>query len=199
MFGIRCCDQHRQNAKRDCLAYLHTEKMVLTKDVIKHEVCGKLLNILNNLEDGFPVLRTNSEIQKGWKIDCETILDRTFIERNDEGWHIPVILKNGVDTIYKHTNVYNFTKLEIFEQIKDKVPSNFNDIINEFITFLDQGIYKEYYDQFVECSKNGINTVSEIPEVNLGYLNGNIVRYIVCNKDQSQPEKPKENQINIVI
>ena len=60
LFGLRCCENHRANARQDCARYMRQHGRI--------QISEEFLNGMNLVKKEFSVTRTNGEIQNDWII-----------------------------------------------------------------------------------------------------------------------------------
>jgi hypothetical protein len=170
MFGIKCCEEHKSWAIRDCRAYMHVNKMTKLNDVIKDSKTAPFINALKE-SNGFPVVRSSGVLQDGWKLNDGSqgwhVKDQFIYIKNDQ-ISIPVMLDIETDIIMKHVVLSHFIKPEIMEKIgieKEAIDSFQSAILNgiyrtDYIEQLhikntsDDNCYKDP-DSIVSCTING--------------------------------------------
>jgi hypothetical protein len=90
-FGIRHCEEHSADAKRDCRLYKQTEGIVSMTDAKDHPHVAPLIALLESGE--IPITRTSGSIETGWKpyYGPTGVSNVPFIQRNDDNvWMIPM-------------------------------------------------------------------------------------------------------------
>jgi len=192
LFGLKCCDIHKQVARRDCRAHLHKEKFVSMRDAQTHPILGKFLGAL---QTPFPVLRSNGELQDGWTLRNYNPWEYTYISYHDGEWVLPVTWQSPDDdstkNLVKHTPIANFKLPTIYESVKNTLPLS---LIDEVLHCLIDGVYSEEYAEFERLRLQG--ACEELPEVaNVQQMlyEGNVVRVMV--PPPRQPHQPREEEI----
>ena len=183
MFGLKACPDHIQAAIRDLNAYLHEEKMVRIQDALRHPDIGKFLISLMELPAGFPVVRTNGEIQPGWKLNEGELHKDEFLRFNDGEWKLPVIWlspdNDSTKSIVKYTPIINFKLPEIYDQIKNNVPPYFLKAIDDTFTILFEGFYIEDFQEVENIrAHGGQEHYPNIPQAENVLFEGRIVQVI---------------------
>jgi hypothetical protein len=166
--GILTCEKHACFGIRDTKAYLHEENIVLIRDINKYSEMKEFRTIL---EDNIQVIRSNGNIDDNWKIASIINDNQAIIVKIDNNWTITLVK----DDIQKDIYISDFLNIKLkYYQIE-----NFSNILNNLIALLDNGIYKEYFNQ-----QNGMtpqkyidNSCFTIPVI----VNGMIARVVVNN------------------
>ena len=135
LFGIRHCEDHLADAKRDCNSYCHRLRIVPMHDAKNSPVLANLLHIMDTFE--FTIMRSDGTYESGWKPDYGTILDQMHIEKIDH-WIMP--LKNDQGEC----------KFVMIEDLAKKEKTGSPILVQpalDAIKALDAGIYKKDYDR----------------------------------------------------
>lgn len=83
-FGIMHCSKHRANAEMDCISFMKEDGIVRLCDAKAHPQFAPFLECI---QEGVPVLRSNGEIDKGWRM---------------ESWdEIPIIKRSPISNEWK--------------------------------------------------------------------------------------------------
>jgi len=172
-FGIHHCDLHRNNAVRDCRAYLHDAKHVKMSDAAKNPVIRRFLDALQKLEP-FHVKRTSGEIQEGWVLRKSPNYFYEFIIFVDTIVTIPVVLQ---DEIFRRINIDDL----LDETIMGFPPSEeFKKIVDDSKKVILDGVYKKEYEEHIYMLQNTISKkVEDESFINQGVCNGRLVRTLI--------------------
>lgn len=145
LFGMKVCDTHRINAKRDCKAYLHRENLVRVNDAFRTPALKCFLDILV-AHPFIAVQRTNGDIEYDWCFREGHFYDPAFLSRSAEGkWSVPTHCRRTNQN--KNVPIINFLRPEI--NGKMNLPDNWQAVIEDAIDTLVNGVYKadaEAYD-----------------------------------------------------
>ena len=163
LFGLKSCNEHINNANRDCRAFMHREGYVKLTDAYAHESIGPFLK---ELENGFPVIRTSGIVEQGWKLRKEKL--KMFNSR----WHIPAYTEEPVECT-KYVAIEKF----LDTRIRELLPIN-ESSIRRAIEALDAGIYMKEAMEFEQCvDREASMTVEEPNSIVKGVTrDGRIVR-----------------------
>lgn len=186
-FGLKVCDTHMPNGKRDCKAYLHTNKMVRVRDAESHPVVGRFLSLLKE-QGTFKVERSDLTIDPGWTIQKDSSYwEPSFITGSDGIWRLPVLYDNSPKRIFKHTPIIHFLRPDILEQMP-----GLHTMIEDTIDALNEGIYKAEYEEFQKAfEQDRVGTVAEIEGVSNIFYEGESVR-IYLPHGRPAPEQPSD-------
>uniref|UniRef100_A0A6C0GZ85 Uncharacterized protein n=1 Tax=viral metagenome TaxID=1070528 RepID=A0A6C0GZ85_9ZZZZ len=157
LFGLKACKDHYENADNDCKIYMNQNKIVLFHDALHNQTIKKLLDYLEN---EFSIIRSNGNIDNGWKIlkskyycfssitDYSSNITNSNNTIHNSEWCIKIEKDNENESIVKHITLLSLldNKLDYY---KDE---EFVNILNKSIQILDNGIYKEYLN--TKLSKN---------------------------------------------
>lgn len=185
LFGLKHCARHEYAAQRDCKAYMHKEKIVTFHHAYKHPVLGPFLTILKTLK--FPVLRSSGEFQDGWMLHEEF----TLIEFHDGEWKLPVHYTSPDGDYTKYTPISNFKMLGIYEPIKYSVPDNFQELVDQVLFCLIDGIYFKEYEEVKELHIEKHHDIDNVYKI---VLEGKVGRVVI----PPPKEKHVEEDPNVV-
>jgi hypothetical protein len=138
MYGIKACDIHVLWGLRDCRAYMHEHKYIITKDAYSNTILSKFME---HLQGFIPVRRTNGTIELDWKTNQQIEwLNRSMILFSciENIWCIFVTN----DICHKYINIYDFSTVDIRESMKN--PPGIS-LIQSVENVLNGGLYKEYW------------------------------------------------------
>ena len=136
--GILTCKEHEDLGIRDIKADLHKRKhkIVLFYDLNKYSEMVEFKKILGN---NIQVIRSNGEIDDNWTFANIINDNPAILTKNKNNWKITLVK----DDIQKDIYLSDFLN----EKLKYYQIDNFENILNNLITLLDNGIYKEYFNQ----------------------------------------------------
>jgi hypothetical protein len=121
------------------------------------------------LGNNIQVIRSNGEIDNDWTFATIINDNPAILTKNKDNWKITVVK----DVIQKDIYLSDFLN----EKLKYYQIDNFENILNNLITLLDNGIYKEYFNQ-----QNGMTPQKYIDKSCLTVpviINGMITRVVV--------------------
>jgi len=163
--GILTCEEHEVLGIRDTKAYLHKHKIVFFRDILKYSEMDEFKKILGNIQ----VIRSNGDIDDDWKFANIINDNPAILTKNKNNWKITLVKDDIQKDIYLSDFLNNKLK---YYQIE-----NFENILNKLIALLDNGIYKEYFNQ-----QNGMtpekyidNSCFTVPVI----INGMIARVVI--------------------
>lgn len=163
--GILTCKEHEVLGIRDTKAYLHKHKIVFFHDINKYNEMNEFKKILGNIQ----VIRSNGNIDENWTFANIINDNLAILTKNKNNWKITLVKDDIQKDIYFSDFLNN--KLRYY-QIE-----NFENVLNNLITLLDNGIYKEYFNQ-----QNGMtpekyidNSCLTVPVI----VNGMIARVVI--------------------
>lgn len=148
LFGLKACNDHKACAIRDCNAYMHNMKMVKFEDAIDNSKIAPFINYLQNKSGGFSILRSNGNLEKGWILKPHVWYNPCLIGCVEDEWHI--LCHNPTKELEKSVKISSFAS---------QVPI---ELINDAITTLNEGIYKNDYMLFNLYSNKDLS--QEVPE-----------------------------------
>ena len=165
-FGLRHCEKHKAAGERDCRAYMYREGMVRFKDAMKHACFQAFVRHLEELPNGFPVRRSNGELQNGWKLQKEiTRIDPIFVLKIRGFWAI---------TVEKDMTIQKNIPLTHFEGI---VPQ---DVLDECIKLFASEIYKKDNEEYeAYLNRDVSNEVEDIKGIVNGIYDGRPCKVLV--------------------
>ena len=136
--GILTCKEHEDLGIRDIKADLHKRKhkIVLFYDLNKYSEMVEFKKILGN---NIQVIRSNGEIDDNWTFANIINDNPAILTKNKNNWKITLVK----DDIQKDIYLSDFLN----EKLKYSQIENFSNILNNLIALLDNGIYKEYFNQ----------------------------------------------------
>jgi len=134
--GILTCNEHKDFCIRDINAYLHKNEIVLIHDINKYLEMKEFINVLGN---NIQVIRSNGDIDNNWKIATIINDSPATLGKIKNKWGITLTK----DAIQKNVRFSDFLN----EKLKYSQIENFSNIVNNLIILLDNGIYKEYFNQ----------------------------------------------------
>jgi hypothetical protein len=183
--GILTCEEHEVLGIRDTKAYLHKHKIVFFHDISKYSEMDEFKKILGNIQ----VIRSNGDIDDDWTFANMINDNPAILTKNKNNWKITlvkdVIQKDAIqkDAIQKDAIQKDAIQKDIYlsdflnNKLKYCQIENFENILNNLITLLDNGIYKEYFNQ-----QNGMtpqiyidNSCLTVPVI----INGMIARVVI--------------------
>lgn len=138
MFGLKTCKDHVDRANRDCKAFMHKNKIVQIRDAIKDQ---NIKNLFDYLGSNIKVIRSNGNIDDGWKINIRNCDHIPYIKCYKGSWSIMLEKENGFDSIVKNVNIESFLNPEL----KYAEDNNFKILIEKAISSLDGGLYIEHF------------------------------------------------------
>lgn len=134
--GILTCKEHEDLGIRDIKADLHKHNIALLYDINKYQEMKDLIMILGN---NIQVIRSNGHIDDNWTFATIINDNPAILTKNKNNWKITLVK----DDIQKDIYLSDFLN----EKLKYYKIDNFENILNNLITLLDNGIYKEYFNQ----------------------------------------------------
>ena len=136
--GILTCKEHEDLCIRDIKADLHKRKhkIVFFHDILKYSEMIEFKKILGN---NIQVIRSNGEIDDDWTFATIINDNPAILTKNKNNWKITLV-KNDIQKDIYLSDFLN-------EKLKYYQIDNFENILNNLITLLDNGIYKEYFNQ----------------------------------------------------
>jgi hypothetical protein len=151
LFGLKACKDHYENANKDCKIYMHQNKIVLFQDALDNQIIKKLFDYLEN---EISIIRSNGNIDNGWKIiksnyycftsitDFSSNITNGNNTIHNSEWCIKIEKDNENESIVKHITLLSLldNKLDYYKN------EEFVNILNKSIKILDNGIYKEYFN-----------------------------------------------------
>jgi len=163
--GILTCEEHESLGIRDTKAYLHKHKIVFFRDILNYSEMEEFKKILGN----FQVIRSNGHIDDNWTFANIINDNPAILTKNKDNWKMTVVKNDIQKDIYFSDFLNNKLK---YCQIE-----NFENILNKLITLLDNGIYKEYFNE-----QNGMtpqkyidNSCFTVPVI----INGMVARVVI--------------------
>ena len=163
--GILTCEEHEVLGIRDTKAYLHKHKIVFFRDILKYSEMDEFKKILGNIQ----VIRSNGDIDDNWTFANIINDNPAILTKNKNNWKITLVK----DAIQKDIYFSDFLN----NKLKYCQIENFENILNNLITLLDNGIYKEYFNQ-----QNGMTPEKYIDDSCLTVpviINGMIARVVI--------------------
>jgi len=164
--GILTCNEHEVLGIRDTKAYLHKHKIVFFRDILKYSEMKEFISILEN---NIQVIRSNGNIDDNWTFANIINDNPAILTKNKNNWKITIVK----DVIQKDIYFSDFLN----DKLKYYQIENFENILNKLITLLDNGIYKEYFNE-----QNGITPQKYIDKSCLTVpviINGMITRVVI--------------------
>jgi hypothetical protein len=174
--GILTCEEHESLGIRDTKAYLHKHKIVFFRDILKYSEMKEFISILEN---NIQVIRSNGNIDDNWTFANIINDNPAILTKNKDNWKITivkdVIQKDAIqkDAIQKDIYFSDFLN----DKLKYYQIENFENILNKLIALLDNGIYKEYFNE-----QNGMTPQKYIDKSCLTVpviINGMITRVVI--------------------
>jgi hypothetical protein len=146
--GILTCKEHEDLCIRDIKADLHKRKhkIVFFHDILKYSEMIEFKKILGN---NIQVIRSNGEIDNDWTFATIINDNPAILTKNKDNWKITVVK----DVIQKDAIQKDAIQKDIYfsDFLNDKLKyyqiENFENILNKLIALLDNGIYKEYFNE----------------------------------------------------
>ena len=166
--GILTCEEHEVLGIRDTKAYLHKHKIVFFRDILKYSEMKEFISILEN---NIQVIRSNGDIDDDWTFANMINDNPAILTKNKNNWKMTVV--KDKDAIQK--DIY-FSDL-LNDKLKYYQIENFENILNKLIALLDNGIYKEYFNE-----QNGMTPQKYIDDSCLTVpviINGMIARVVI--------------------
>ena len=164
--GILTCKEHEDLGIRDIKADLHEHKIALLYELDKYPEMIEFKKILGN---SIQVIRSNGKIDDNWTFATIINDNPAILTKNKDNWKITLV-KNDIQKDIYLSDFLN-KKLKYYQI------DNFENILNNLITLLDNGIYKEYFNQ-----QNGItpqkyidNSCFTVPVI----INGMVARVVI--------------------
>jgi hypothetical protein len=176
LFGLKHCALHERAAIRDCRAYQYTNKCVTMNDAYDHPVVGKLMGLLEGLDE-FHVLRSSGIYQDGWTLNINSFGYNTNLVCADE-WMVPVINLKEDTTKHIPISAFKMTHPELSETI------------DEAIFCLIDGIYTKEYDE-VQSLHETPQEYPELPFVESVIVEGREARILVSPPKGEAEENPQ--------
>jgi hypothetical protein len=174
--GILTCNEHEVLGIRDTKAYLHKHKIVFFRDILKYSEMKEFISILEN---NIQVIRSNGNIDDNWTFANIINDNPAILTKNKDNWKITVVK----DVIQKDAIQKDAIQKDIYfsDFLNDKLKyyqiENFENILNKLIALLDNGIYKEYFNE-----QNGMTPQKYIDKSCLTVpviINGMITRIVI--------------------
>ena len=134
--GILTCEEHAYFGIRDTKAHLHKKNIVLIRDINKYLEMKEFRTII---EDNIQVIRSNGNIDDNWGFASFINDSPATIVKIENNWKITLVKEDIQKDIY----LSDFLN----EKLKYYQIENFSNILNNLIALLDNGIYKEYFNQ----------------------------------------------------
>ena len=163
--GILTCKEHEDLGIRDIKADLHEHKIALLSDLYKYPEMIEFKKILGNIQ----VIRSNGKIDDNWTFATIINDNPAILTKNKDNWKITLV-KNDIQKDIYLSDFLN-------EKLKYYQIDNFENILNNLITLLDNGIYKEYFNQ-----QNGITPQKYIDNSCFTFpviINGMVARVVI--------------------
>jgi hypothetical protein len=164
-FGIRYCESHQWDAKRDSNAYLHVANQVRTQDALKHPILGPWLSLLI---DPTHVRRSSNMIENGWVLQHEHWSVYTTLRFTKGEWLVPMI--NRASDVMKYVPLWSFEESELRllnnPAISEQIPSVQKTLV--------EGLYKADHTSY--CLEQSTQFVKETAGVVPVVMNGRIGR-----------------------
>jgi hypothetical protein len=164
--GILTCEEHEVLGIRDTKAYLHKHKIVFFRDILKYSEMKEFISILEN---NIQVIRSNGNIDNNWTFANIINDNPAILTKNKDNWKITIVK----DDIQKDIYFSDFLN----DKLKYYQIENFENILNKLIALLDNGIYKEYFNE-----QNGMtpqkyidNSCFTVPVI----INGMVARVVI--------------------
>ncbi len=164
--GILTCEEHEVLGIRDTKAYLHKHKIVFFRDILKYSEMKEFISILEN---NIQVIRSNGNIDNNWTFANIINDNPAILTKNKDNWKITIVK----DDIQKDIYFSDFLN----DKLKYYQIENFENILNKLIALLDNGIYKEYFNE-----QNGMTPQKYIDKSCLTVpviINGMITRVVI--------------------
>lgn len=152
--GILSCKKHTGWAKRDCKAFLGKRGRFRMEDAENVPAINRLLSVLKEREEGFPVIRSSGDIDHGWEVSTGGINQPNHICKNGESdWMIRVITVDKARDIHKAVSLNDYLRNDMLSHF----PEGFKNIVEEAIAALNAGLYNEEMREWNELSNNPDN------------------------------------------
>ena len=178
-YGILSCKEHTSWAKRDCNAYLGRIGRIQMCDAEAVPAINRFLTALRERYGGFPVLRTNGDIDHGWKIKGPTFDRADHICRMpDLKWALMVETIDTSRNILKGVNISDYLRDDIICHF----PDGFKKIVEDALTAFDTvNFYQDEMREWEMLSEEPDNGhIHDIPQIQeVLDKNGNIIRMLI--------------------
>lgn len=139
--GIVTCMEHRENALRDCKAYMHKKSMVHLKDFMENELASALIAALG---DNLQIIRSNGDKQDGWQIEKVSYEYIPHLFKLPDGkWGIRLVKDPDTDQcVVKGYRLDGF----LDNRLKHSQTEGLGELIMGVTKLLDEGFYKSNAD-----------------------------------------------------
>jgi len=163
-FGMKCCDEHKALAERDCRAFMYRNKQIRLTDAFKDPVVGEFFKTLPKT---FPIRRSNGEIED-WCLRESSHFDREFLQVIDGVWSLPVV--NLDHTLYRRVAFNDFLDPILLARLP-QVTENFKDLVVKTIDALGT-VYKKDEELYQAAKTDVPTTIENIPGIFNIVMNG---------------------------
>ena len=161
-FGVLSCKKHSAWANRDCNAYLARNGRIRMADAEAIPAIGNFIRALRTRERGFPVLRSNGDIDHGWELDERTYERPNTICKISGDWGIRVKTIDDARDIIKGVSIADYLR----GGLSCHFPEGFINDVRDTLIALDAGFYKEDTREWEELSQEPDNGyIPDIPEI----------------------------------
>jgi hypothetical protein len=150
LYGLKTCDKHAALGERDCKAWLHQNKSVRLWD---QDAIPELAAFLDHYKGGFPVRRSNGEVQEGWKFQSGSGLEPPLIMNVGGDWYAKCFYYRAGSETEEAIHIQRGAKLTDFDNTV---------LVRELLRALDQGVYKNDYEEHLRHYKEEEET--EFPD-----------------------------------
>jgi hypothetical protein len=176
LFGIRHCQHHKENAIRDCNAYLHKNKKVMISRLLletSNPVFKRLIDFFS--ETPLSILRTTGNVDAGWTLTKSFFLNsfEMAIKLRDR-WTFPMTSEEF--NITKRIDIKSFHDSRLVKANEKNVYEGFYEDIDLAESILnEQNFYREDFNfQRLAlsrcCSDLGVEKAQNLDGVSIGKI-----------------------------
>lgn len=144
-FGIHHCEKHKDDAGRDCNAYLHRNGVVPMDRVLDYPVIHRFIEILDKTP--FYLKTSDGRLVGGWRVDFGYPGRETYMRysKSQDAWTI--ILYKEVDRDYSRVvPIREFLEPIVINPFLTATPE-ICEIVNDVDVLLRNGVYKNFYER----------------------------------------------------
>jgi hypothetical protein len=152
-FGVLSCKKHSDWARRDCNAYLARNGRIRMADAEAIPAVGNFIRALRSRERGFPVLRSNGDIDYGWELDERSYQRPNTIYKISGDWMIRVKTIDDARDIMKGVSIADYLR----GGLSCHFPEGFVNDVRDTLTALDAGFYNEDTREWEKLSQEPDN------------------------------------------
>lgn len=141
-FGIHFCEKHRDNAGRDCNAYLHRNGVVPMDRIHDFPTLVRFVEVLDKTQ--FHLKTSDGRLVGGWRVDFGYPGRETYMRysKSQDAWTI--VLCKEIDRDYSRVvSIRDFLEPIVINPF----PPEICEIVNDVDVLLRRGVYKNCYER----------------------------------------------------